>query len=97
MTYGMTYEQYWYDDPKMVIAYREAFLLKRRMENENMWLQGMYICEALQSVIGTAFGKKKIKYTEKPYDIFPKTKIEIEQEIVEKRMKLIRYLDSLRK
>lgn len=95
MTFGMTYEQYWHGDPCAVIAYREAFKLKRRMENENMWLQGLYFCNALESVIGTAFGKKRIKYIQEPLDIYPKTKEEVEMENAEKKKKLIEYLNGM--
>lgn len=78
----------------MVKAYREAYMLQRRKENENMWLQGLYVCKALESVIGTAFGKQRIKYVKEPFDLFPKTKIELEQEKEAERQKLIRYLNS---
>lgn len=95
MSYGMTYEQYWYGEPNMVKAFRESYTLRRRMRNEDMWLQGMYTFKALEAVIGTAFGKRQIKYPQEPFDIFPKTKLEIEQEKVAERQKLINYLNSL--
>jgi len=79
----------------MVKAYRESYMLQRRKENENMWLQGMYVYKALEAVIGTAFGKTKIKYVQEPFDIFPKTKLEIEQEKEAERQKLIDYLNRL--
>lgn len=79
----------------MVKAYRESYTLQRRVRNEEMWLQGIYFCKALESVIGTAFGNKKIKYVQEPFNIYPKTKIEIEQEKLEQRQKLINYLNSL--
>ena len=37
------------------------------------------------TVIGNAFGKKKLKYLEKPLDIFPKTEAEEQAEIRETR------------
>jgi hypothetical protein len=95
MAYGMSYEQYWYGEPNMVKAYREAYMLRRRKENEDMWLQGMYFCKALESVIGTAFGKQRIKYVKEPFDLFPKTKIELEQEKEAERQKLINFLNRL--
>lgn len=79
----------------MVKAYREAYTLQRRKENENMWLQGMYVYKALEAVIGTAFGKNRIKYVQEPFDLFPKTKIEIEQEKEAERQKLINFLNRL--
>lgn len=79
----------------MVKAYREAYTLRRRRDNEDMWLQGMYVYKALEAVIGTAFGKSKVKYVQEPFDIFPKTKLEIEQEKAQERQKLINFLNRL--
>jgi hypothetical protein len=92
----MTYEQYWFGDPWMARAFAQAYLLKRRVHNEEMWIQGIYFTHALQSVIGTAFGKKQIKYIEKPLDLFEKTKAEKEQEVRAGRQKLINWLNKLK-
>ena len=93
MSYGMTYDQYWYGTPDMVKAYKEAFILQRRMRNEEMWLNGMYTLKALEAVIGSSFGKKKINYVSEPFNIFPKTKLEEEQKKIQERQKLIDYLN----
>lgn len=93
----MTYEQFWFGDPWMTRAYAQAYLLRRRVRNEEMWIEGIYMCHALQSVIGTAFGKHRIKYIEKPLDLFEKTKAEKNQEIRNERQRLINYLDKLRR
>ncbi len=97
MAYGMTYEQYWYGDPWMTRAYEQAYLLRRREMNENMWLMGAYVSNAVATAIINSFNKKKVEYLKKPMDIFPKTEREIEQEKREERKKLIRYLTSLKK
>ena len=52
---------------------------------------------ALQTVIGTAFGKQKVKYLDKPLDIFEKTEAEKEREKRVERQKLINWLDRLKK
>ena len=96
MSYGMTYEQFWLGDPWMTRAYSQAYLLKRRANNEEMWLQGAYFSNALQAVIGTAFGKQRLKYIDKPLDVYEKTKAEKEQEVRNERQKLINWLDKLR-
>ena len=96
MVYGMTYDQFWYGDPWIAKTFREYYLLKRKVENENMWIQGSYFYSALQAVISTAFGKKREKYVTQPLDIFPKTKAEKDAEIRQKKYKLIRYLSSLK-
>jgi hypothetical protein len=97
MLYGMTYEQYWFGDPWMARAYAQYYLLKRRARNEEMWLQGIYNANAFQTVLGNAFGKQKLKYFEKPLDIFEKTEAEKEQEAREERQKLINWLNGLKK
>ena len=97
LSYGMTYEQYWDGDPWMTRAYAQAYLLKRKIENENMWILGAYVANAFGTVIGNAFGKKKLKYLEKPLDIFPKTDAEKQAEVRAERRKLISWLNGLKK
>ena len=86
LSIGMTYEQYWNEDCCLVKYYREAFKLQRERDNERLWLQGMYIYEALCDVspVLRAFAKKgtkPIEYSTQPYAI---TKEEIERRRVEK-------------
>lgn len=94
IVYGMTYEQFWYGDPMMAKAYREAHLLKRKMHNEELWIAGLYTYNAFGAVIATAFGKHKEEYVKKPFNIFPKSDIEKKEEEREKKRKLIEYLSS---
>ena len=94
ITYGMTYDQYWYGDPWMVRAYAQSYLLKRKIENENMWILGSYVANAFGVVLANTFGKKKVKYLEKPMDLFPKTEAEEQNEIREERRKLIATLNG---
>ena len=86
LSIGMTYEQYWNEDSCLVKYYRKAYELQRDRENERMWLQGMYIYEALCDVspVLRAFAKKgtkPIEYSTQPYAI---TKEEIERRRIEK-------------
>ena len=90
--YGMTYEQFWHGDPWMVRAYAQAYLLKRKAKNEEMWLQGIYMVHALNTSVGGMFSKKKPKYIEKPLDIFEKTEAEKNAEIRKERRKAIESL-----
>lgn len=71
---GMTYDQYWNDDPTLVKYYRKADEIRKERRNEELWLQGMYVYEAICDVspILHAFAKKGTKpqpYSEKPYAI----------------------------
>ena len=74
MSIGMTYYEFWDGDVALVRAYRQADELRRRRQNEVLWLQGAYIYEALCDVapIFHAFAKKGTKpgeYVKEPYPI----------------------------
>ena len=71
MSYGMSYDEYWYGDAYLVKFYRDSYKLKIRYDDVFMWKQGMYIYEALCDVspILHAFSKKGTKplqYRTKP-------------------------------
>lgn len=74
LSIGMTPEQYWDGDPSLPKYYRKANELQRKRMNESLWLQGMYIYEALCDVspVMNAFAKKGTKprpYSDRPYSI----------------------------
>ena len=95
MSYGMSYHDFWYGDAFMVHFYRELHKLKIKEQDENNWMIGMYVYEALCDVspILHAFSKKGPKplpYAEKPYlmeKLQEKTQAEKEQEIENERLK----------
>lgn len=76
----MTSEEYWHQDPWLFQGFYQADKIRKRQMNEEAWLNGLYVYNAFGSALATAFGKKKYQYTEKPLDIFPKTKAELESE-----------------
>lgn len=97
MSYGMTYDQYWYGDPWMLVMFRRAHLLKRKEQNVNFWLQGVYNFKAFDTVLANAFRKKGEKaqpYLKQPLDIFPKTQEELEEEARKEREKIIKTLTA---
>ena len=74
LSIGMTEEQYWDKDSTLVKYYREAEQLRHERANQDMWLQGMYIYDAISrlSPILHAFAKKGTKakpYPDEPYPI----------------------------
>ena len=95
MSYGMSFDEYWYGDAYLVKFYRDAYKLKIRYDDVFMWKQGMYIYEALCDVspILHAFSKqgtKPLQYREKPMlEEFDKhkTQKEKEEEIKNERLK----------
>lgn len=74
---GMTYDQFWKDDPTIAKYYLEAYKIKEKREAEKakwaMWEQGLYIYEAICDVspILRAFSKttKPLPYPEKPWGL----------------------------
>ena len=70
---GMTPTEYWEESPFLAVAYRKAFRLKRQVENEQAWLQGMYVYDAFAVCMANAFskpGSKRQNYIENPIEIF---------------------------
>lgn len=91
MAIGMSYEEYWYGKPEIAKFYKEKDIYRRRMKNEEMWIEGLYFAKA----ISTNFSKKE-KYPEKPFDIFPKTTLEKQAEAQKEREKIIDYFTQLK-
>ena len=76
---GMTYEQYWDESPYIAVAFRKAHKIKREIDNEQAWLQGLYVCDAFAVCLANAFSKRGAKqqmYLEHPLDIYPLTEKE---------------------
>lgn len=88
---GMTYDQFWNDDPCLCRYYRKAHEIKRKMRNEELWLQGMYIYEVLCDVnpIFQAFPQKGAKPT--PYSTEPYALTDEEQEERKERDNRLKY------
>ena len=74
MAIGMTYNQFWFEDCWIAKSYLKAYKIKKEQLNEQFWLQGMYMYEALIDVspILHAFSKKGTKtrpYPKEPYPL----------------------------
>lgn len=74
LSIGMTYDQFWRDDPKIASYYIRAEKLRLESKNNEMWLQGYYVYQAIGSFaeILPAFPKKGAKinpYMEKPIEL----------------------------
>lgn len=100
LSIGMTPEQYWDGDPWLAKYYRQADEIRRKRKNQDLWLQGMYIYEALCDVapILQAFAKRGTKatpYPDHPYSLTVKEREE-EKKLQEKRErdKARRYMEA---
>ena len=95
LSIGMTPEQYWDGDPELAKYYRKSDEVRRKRRNEELWLQGMYIYEALCDVspVLHAFAKKAkpIPYPDHPYAITVKDREE------EKKLKERQERDEARR
>lgn len=70
MAMGMTYDQFWHGEPGMVKFFRKAEDLRRRRKNQELWLEGVYMAEALQATVGNMFSKgAKHQYPSEPLAI----------------------------
>lgn len=95
MAIGVPYDVFWYGDYCSLKYYERVYLQKRKVANEEMWMQGMYDFIAHQTTLGNAFrgkGQSAQKYLEKPLEFFGKT--EEEQKAEEERLKQ-RIIDNL--
>lgn len=102
MSYGMSYDDFWHGDAGMVYFYRELHKINIKQKDEDNWLLGMYVYEAIIdcSPILHAFSKKGTKplpYAEKPYlmdKLREKTQQEKDQEKENERLKAIVHFNN---
>lgn len=84
LSIGMSEDQYWDKDCTLVKYYREAEEMRKEKANQEAWLQGMYIYDAIMRLtpILRAFAKKGSKptpYVEEPYPINKKSQEEAQE------------------
>lgn len=102
MSYGMSYNEFWHGAAYVVKFYREAYQLKLQQQDENNWMLGMYVYEAVLdcSPVLHAFSKKGTKplpYTEKPFlhdKLETKTEEQKEEEREAERLKFIIQMNN---
>ena len=71
----MTYEQFWEQDCELVKYYRKAAQIRQDLRNQEAWLQGAYIYEALVDAAPVfrslaKKGTKPVPYRDQPYELF---------------------------
>ena len=69
----MSIKEFWEDDPELFWAFRFSYIQTKKQEqelnNNNMWLQGAYIYEAISVALSNAFSKTKSTYAKEPYSL----------------------------
>ena len=82
---GMSYAEYWAGDPSLAQYYRKAYRLRQEELNNNAWLQGLYIYDAVSTALHNAlrgFSKQTPPakdYAKQPYELYNKVKTEAEK------------------
>ena len=94
MLCGMSYDEFWYGDPFRAVTYRAAHRLRIEQANQQLWLQGLYVHNAVAVAINNAFSKQKQKYIAEPIQIFKPTEDEQKAKIEETRRKLVEKLNA---
>lgn len=100
MLYGMSYDEFWYDDLFKVKYYRECHKLKQKQKDSELWEQGMYIYEAILECAPILHPFSKAKqpspYTEKPHHILQeeKNREATEQERENERLKGLLWMKN---
>ena len=98
---GMSYAEYWEGDCSLARYYRKAYQIKQEELNHNAWIQGLYVYDAVSTVVYNALKSKndpRKSYVEKPYDFKPtreKTEAEKAQEVEVEQQKAAAWMDNL--
>jgi len=100
LSIGMTETQYWDGDCALTKYYRKADALKRKSINQQAWLQGLYVYDAIlrASPVLNAFAKKGTK--PRPYveEAYPIDEVEVKEQTAHKEkansQKGIAYMEA---
>lgn len=96
---GMSYAEFWAGDPTLARYYRKAYRIKQEEINNNAWLQGMYIYDAVATALHNALAGKNTqprKYAQQPYNFYKKEKSEAEKaaEIEREQQKAAAWMEN---
>jgi hypothetical protein len=68
---GMSSAEYWEGDCSLTRYYRKAYKIKQEETNNNAWLQGLYVYDAISTALHNALKGKNQKareYAKQPYN-----------------------------
>lgn len=95
LLYGMTCEQYWEQDCELAVFYRKKHELEINEINQELWLQGAYVYNALCSVapyFNSLKPQEPKPYVKEPFPLTERQKVE--QEERENSEKIKEYMMS---
>ena len=97
---GMSLREYWEGDSSLTRYYRKAYQIKQDEFNNNAWLQGVYIYDAISTALHNALRDPKKsrarEYAKQPYDFRRKEKTEQEkaQEVAVEQEKAAAWMQA---
>ena len=76
---GLSYKEFIHCTPKLLKSYDKAYDVKKKMQDESMWVMGQYILSAVSVAVDHCLNGRKAnsKYVEKPF-LFNRQKEESE-------------------
>lgn len=77
MLYGMTWQEFWFESIERFHDYWQRYQFDIERRNQELWMQGLYIQDAVAAVLDT---KHRAKYPNKPHRITELTEAEKEEE-----------------
>ena len=83
MAIGVPYDDFWNGDYTRLKFELEAHKIRLEEKNQELWLQGLYVYDAVSVAVNNALsgkGHQKQKYIEKPIRITEMTEAEKEEE-----------------
>lgn len=103
LAYGMTAEQYFFQDTDLFYNYKNAFQMKMDLQEQTLWLQGVYFKMALSSTPIWAYGAVNSKdmklndYPKEPLSSKKKEEILTEEQLKNERFKAYMYFEQVHK
>lgn len=96
----MSYDEFYLQDVELAKFYRQAYEIKEDRQNSHMWLQGLYIYDAISTSLYNVFcrkaGQQASSYPSKPYPLTDEQKEEDQQlTIEEEQAKAKVWMDML--
>lgn len=93
LSIGMSYDQYWYHDPKELLLFIKAEKIRQRKRNNEMWLQGAYIYNAIGALVPVLNPFSK-EHRAKPYlkQPIPISEEEVAEQEQEKYERFVDYM-----
>ena len=80
LTYGMSVDEFWHGNVWLAESYRKAHEIKLQEMNNQAWLQGLYVYNAVGTIAAKLTSNRQIEYMDRPIDIFAPKSYEEERE-----------------